>query len=405
MYCEQWEAVYDDFNFFQWFRDVIFMEGKSVDHKLFNNVLVIAGGSRGNKSAANNQSKLILILTKIFDEIDLVTFCDNGHSFHLPEDRVHHLDPCNNLILSFIADQLHELKAIRTISRRKNFDLLIFTMGRDLHILPILYAKMKGKKVVLRSSGRPTKIISEYLGDKYIVKSMLFKIIEEINYRIVDRIFTECEYAIIENDFEKYEKAYSANLYIDTVRFYCKKEYSERQFDVGYIGRFSEEKGILDLIKSIKLITRKKPDLKVFIAGEGNLLTEMIGLIGNENIQHNITLHRWIPHSDLPDYLNEIKLILIPSVREGLPNMALEAMACRTTVLATPVGSIPGVIRNGETGFIIEENTPDGISNCVLNALNSPNLGCIAQNAESLVYSIFSFEKTVESFRRALYDI
>lgn len=381
------------------------MKEKNIDRNIFSNVLILAGGNRGNKSAANNQNKLILILTKIFGGIDLITFCDDDSNFCLPRDRVHHLTPCNNRALSFIVDQLNELKTIRRLSRCKDFDLIIFTMGRDLHILPIVYAKIKGKKVVLRSSGRPTMIISKYLGDRYMVKSILFKIIEEINYRVVDRIFTECEYAIKENDFEKYGKAYSANLYIDTARFHCKKGYNERQFDLGYIGRFSEEKGVLNFIKSIKLITQNKPNLKVFIAGEGNLLTEMVGLIEGENIQHCITLHRWIPHSNLPDYLNEIKLILIPSVREGLPNMALEAMACRTTVLATPVGSIPGVIKTGETGFIIEENTPDGIANCVLNALNCRKLQSIAQNAESSVYSVFSFEKTVESFRRALYDI
>jgi glycosyltransferase involved in cell wall biosynthesis len=80
----------------------------------------------------------------------------------------------------------------------------------------------------------------------------------------------------------------------------------------------------------------------------------------------------------------------------------LEAMACGTPVLATPVGAIPDVIKDGETGFIMEDNSPECIARNIIRALNHPNLEQIAQNARALVEKEFTFEKAVERYREIL---
>ena len=82
----------------------------------------------------------------------------------------------------------------------------------------------------------------------------------------------------------------------------------------------------------------------------------------------------------------------------------LEAMACGTPVLATPVGAIPDVIIDGKTGFIMESNSPECIAANVVRALSSPDLERIAEDGRRFVEENFSFEKTVENWKRILQD-
>jgi len=373
---------------------------KNKEHR---SILLIAGGSKDNKSAANNQKKVIDILNELSHNIYLITPCNR--SFFFKRHYIYNIISYKNQIFSFILTQINQLIATIKILKYNNIDLIIFIFGCDLNILPIIYLKLIKKKIALRSDGRPTKIISKYLGDKYKIKSFLFKLIEEINYRLVDCVLSECNYAISDNEFKKYPKTGSAPLYVDTNKFYFKKENNKRHYDLGYIGRFSEEKGILNLIKAIELIFSKNNKLNIFIAGEGDLFQETYKFIQTEKNQYNITLHPWITPDHLPNYLNDIKLIVLPSKKEGLPNIMLEAMACGTPVLATPVGAIPGVIQDEVTGFIMENNTPECIAQNVIRALNHPDLERIAERGRQYVEKNYSFKETLKRWENILEKI
>jgi glycosyltransferase involved in cell wall biosynthesis len=109
-----------------------------------------------------------------------------------------------------------------------------------------------------------------------------------------------------------------------------------------------------------------------------------------------------MPYDEIPKYLNELKLLVLPSYTEGLPNTMLEAMACGTPVLATAVGAVPDIIKDGETGFIMEDNSPDCIARNVLRALSHPNLEQIADNAHSLVEKEFTYEAAVRKYETVL---
>lgn len=68
-------------------------------------------------------------------------------------------------------------------------------------------------------------------------------------------------------------------------------------------------------------------------------------------------------------------------------------------------GAIPDVIKDGETGFIMEDNSAECIVRNIIRALNRQNLEEIAQNAHTLVENKFTYEKAVGRYRNILGSI
>lgn len=83
----------------------------------------------------------------------------------------------------------------------------------------------------------------------------------------------------------------------------------------------------------------------------------------------------------------------------------LEAMACGTPVLATPIGAVPDVIIDGKTGFIMEKNSPECIAENVVRALEHSDLEEIAGTGKWFVEENFTFEKAAEKWKDVLRDI
>ena len=101
----------------------------------------------------------------------------------------------------------------------------------------------------------------------------------------------------------------------------------------------------------------------VYLSEEpGHWKTKSVAFLQEKNLMDLVKTAGWISHDHLPEYLRMLQLLVIPSSTEGLPNIMLEAMACGTPVAATSVGAIPDVIREGETGYILEDNSPECIS-------------------------------------------
>jgi len=142
--------------------------------------------------------------------------------------------------------------------------------------------------------------------------------------------------------------------------------------------------------------------LEFLIGGDGQSCSEIMKFVDANNLNDKVNLVGRIPHDNLPNHLNELKLVVLPSYSEGLPNIMLESMACGTLVLATPVGAIPDIIKDGETGFIIENNSPECIAENVMRALEHPDLETIVENARGLMEREFSYVAAVERWKLTL---
>ena len=290
----------------------------------------------------------------------------------------------------------------------KDIDIVIFYVGGANLLPPVLMAKALRKKVITSAIGLGSlgykKVHNNRLFSKGRAFSIILSVMEKTIFSLSDRVIVESPSVINFLDLGKYKQKLvtTGARYVDTELFQIKKELRERKNLVGYIGRLEEEKGVMNFFEAIPLILEKQDNLEFFLGGYGPLYDRIKERLRSNNLSRKVELMGWIPHDKVANYLNELKLLVLPSYSEGLPTIVLEAMACGTPVLATPVGGIPDVIKDGETGFIMENNSPKCFAENIVRVLECPDLDNVTKNARKLIKEKYTYEAAVERYKKSL---
>jgi len=289
-------------------------------------------------------------------------------------------------------------------------DVVFLAAGASTLLLPALVAKLMRKRIVFLRAGTDSLRKTTELTYQKTLFSMgkrvfppITGVLERLNYKLSDKIIV-FRSDITVKVLEKYRNKLllsGSRFYVDVTSFKVGQDPGKRKNIIGYIGRFERIKGVMNFIKAIPLASRE-PTASFLIGGDGSLRDEIEKQVKDANLGDKVTLTGWIPYDELSQYLNKIKLLVIPSYGEIGPHIVFEAMACGTPVLAAPVGVMPDVIKDGETGFIMEDNSPQCIAANVIRALNHPNLNEIAKAARQLVEKEYTHEAAVERYRSIL---
>lgn len=305
-----------------------------------------------------------------------------------------------NIIIRLLYHLWIQLRiTFRLLMISKDIDLWIFYLG-EAFILPMIAARIIRKKTLLVMGSCTEKDIEQQNESTL----SLFILIKNFNLIFFNKIILYSSSLITSWGLQRYkDKIFIAREhYIDLNKFKLMVKLEDRSNIIGYVGRFSEEKGVMNLLESISLLNDTMNPLHVLLGGEGRLTTKIEDFIRLNKLDTIIETKGWIDHSDLPKYLNTLKLLVIPSYTEGLPNIMLEAMACGTPVLATSVGAIPDLVVDGHTGFIMENNSPDIIAKNIKKALEDPNLGLISRNCRLLIERDFSYDVVVRRWKEII---
>ncbi|HEY1379580.1 MAG TPA: glycosyltransferase [Gemmataceae bacterium] len=176
----------------------------------------------------------------------------------------------------------------------------------------------------------------------------------------------------------------------------------ENGFVVGAIGRLSPEKGFDVLIRAAAQLCRAGTDLHVVIAGEGAARPDLEALIAELGVGDRVRL---LGHcGDTRGLYEALDLFVLSSYREGLPNVLLEALAMEVPVVATRVAGVPRLIRDGETGILVDPGSVDSLAAAMARLLGDPEArGRLAAGGRRLVVDRFSFAARMNKVR-AVYD-
>ena len=128
-----------------------------------------------------------------------------------------------------------------------------------------------------------------------------------------------------------------------------------------FVGRIDPLKGVDNLIKVLPYL-RHIPKLKLMIIGGGEHsqreIEQLQRLAHNLEVQNSVAFLGLIKHEQLPYFYNAADVCVVPSHYESFGLVALESLACGTPVVATDVGNHKHLVRQGQTGYVIEDNDP-----------------------------------------------
>ncbi len=128
-----------------------------------------------------------------------------------------------------------------------------------------------------------------------------------------------------------------------------------------FVGRIIPLKGIDRLLTAMAYLEKRDRLQLVVIGGDEHCQAELERLKGlSESLQINdsVTFLGLVDQERLPYFYNAADLCVVPSYYESFGLVALESLACGTPVVATKVGDIESIIRQGETGYVVKDNAP-----------------------------------------------
>lgn len=167
---------------------------------------------------------------------------------------------------------------------------------------------------------------------------------------------------------------------------------------IGFAGELREKKGLHTLLSAYTQANKKSSTTLLIIgdirAGEDKRIFEEFKL---SNPDAQIIVTGFVVPNDLPAYYSLVDVFVQPSLRDGLPNALLEAMACEKAVIGTSVGGIRDAVTDGVNGRLIPAKDPDALTSAICNLLSDETLRQrLGSAARQTIISKFTPQKELE---------
>jgi glycosyltransferase involved in cell wall biosynthesis len=307
---------------------------------------------------------------------------------------------------------LYIIQLIRLVSMKIVDRNIIFLLMGTLNLPALLFGLLLNNRVYIFAGG------FAYLSNLRILNtsSLFHKIsihLKIIVTKIIEFITTFISsYVILEsNNMRKYIPFFSffkhiinkkvidyGALYVDADLFRIALPIAFRD-SIGYIGSLEPYRSTVELLYAFKILARILPNIKFILIGFGSLYNKIISIVNNDPLlKSRIEVRKYISYSEMPVYLNKIKIFIFPSLSDGLPNTLLESMASGNIIIATPVGGISDIINNRINGFLLYNGV--SVSNLVslilrVLSLSYHELENISRNARATIEKFYTFNATI----------
>jgi len=179
---------------------------------------------------------------------------------------------------------------------------------------------------------------------------------------------------------------------------------SERSYDLAILGRIHPVKGHLLFLEICERLFKAQGRLSAALIGgypEMGPYQRLVQSKVAELINHGVEVCQTgdLAHSEVYDWLKQVKILLVTSTDEGFGRMALEALACETAVIANPVGGLLEIIQDGQTGLFAKRDDPQSFAQLTARILKDPALRVqLARQGREMVARHFSLDAMLDQY-------
>jgi glycosyltransferase involved in cell wall biosynthesis len=255
----------------------------------------------------------------------------------------------------FVYYILSILALVNFFIKNKNKKILIISFQSN--VLSILIAKLFCKKIIIRLNTSPNKYINN------IFKKFFFKFIYNMSDLIVVNSYS------FKKEVKLLLNLKSHVIYNLIKKIKLKKKIKNKSLEIINVGRLTDQKDQITLLKAIKLVNNHI-NCNLSIVGEGYLK----GYLKNYVIKNKLKNINFLGSVDSPERLiAKSDLFILTSKYEGMPNVLIEAMQCKTYIISTNCKTGPKeLLYNGKYGSLVSVGSHVSIAKEILKYAKKP---------------------------------
>ncbi|MFQ5728885.1 MAG: glycosyltransferase [Waddliaceae bacterium] len=139
-----------------------------------------------------------------------------------------------------------------------------------------------------------------------------------------------------------------------------------------FVGHLVPAKGLDILIESIAIVYRVEKTIHLTIVGDGQDINRLKSDVQQNGLHDHVNFLGTQPSDQIPLLMHQADCLVLPSLREGTPNVILEAMACGLPVVATDLPGIREVVKDGITGHLVKPKDVNTLTEKLLEMIRNP---------------------------------
>ena len=151
-----------------------------------------------------------------------------------------------------------------------------------------------------------------------------------------------------------------------------------------FVGRLEQQKDPVLLVEAFAAAQANARNLRLVVVGDGGLLEDAQRRAAECGVAARVHWLGYRGRADMPGLMNASDVLLLPSRFEGMPITVLEALACGLPVVATAVGGVPLVVRDGDNGRLSTDRSAADLAAGLAWVLERPREGFIGPAREAV---------------------